>query len=62
MSTPKTLVEALGQALSEPEHFSQPQECYKTVKDYLAQHFTVAMLQHPDMEQALMDLFNRITR
>ena len=65
MRTLKSLIEAIEAGIEDAPPNAEmlyDTRILKHLKDYLAQHFTVAMLQHPDMEQALMDLFNRITR
>ena len=57
--TPKTLIAAIKNA-NEDGHTEY--EVKKHVKDFLSQHFSVAMMKNPEAEEALMELFNRITK
>lgn len=63
--TPNTLIEAIGEGQIQTRDYSDSQELLaikKRVKDFMSQHFTRAVLEHPESETMLLNLFNRITK
>ena len=55
--TPKTLDEALTIAICQARGPDMLGQFKMIIKDFLAQKFNVAMLQNPDVEQMLKELF-----
>ncbi|MDH4163308.1 MAG: hypothetical protein OEW15_11565 [Nitrospirota bacterium] len=62
LGTPKTFDEALFRALCVGPLSEIRERSYRVFKDYLAQKFGTAMLQHPEAEEILKKLFDDITR
>lgn len=62
LGTPKTFDEALAHALCVGPLREVRERSYHVFKDYLAQKFGAAMLNHPEAEEILKTLFDDITR
>ena len=66
--TPKTLIEAIENGneqhvRSRSSYTSARASKVKShVQDYLSQHFTKTMLEHPESEEILKALFERIVK
>lgn len=62
--TPKTLIEAIGNALNEnscQSHYLS-NEIRKHVKDYLSQRFSTVIFENPQLGDMLIKLFEDCTR
>lgn len=62
MGTPKTLREAIQNAINSSSLSEIEDALYHHIKDYLSQRFSFQMLENTDDAKMLLDLFNRITK
>ena len=60
--TPKTLDDVLKVILETSPVWDTQNFGYLVLRDFLAQRFGAAMLEHPEAEKALNELFENITR
>lgn len=62
LPTPKTLEEAIRNGMMYGPLNQVMERTYLHVKDFLAQRFGAAVLQYPESEKALMELYERIIK
>lgn len=59
--TPITLQEAINKGLTQGPLNEVEARLYLSVKDFLAQQFTIAICQNHDQQDMLMKLYERLT-